>query len=234
MIYPFQDFTVKGILWYQGEGNRNDPEPYKGYMKDLILTWRKQWNNNKLPFYSVQIAPYAYEKHRNTPEIKANLIREAQMEIPQEISYTGTVVTSDAGDCDEIHPSKKEIVALRLANWALANQYRFKEVHYKSPEFKSMTINDNQVTIAFNFYHGDTFDISMEIDGFVIAGKDQVFYPASANWVDGGRAIILESKQVKNPVSVRYGFEDCFEGSLKSNSGLPVSLFRTDNWGITN
>lgn len=40
MIYPFRDFKVKGILWYQGKLNRNEPEVYKSYMEDLISSWR--------------------------------------------------------------------------------------------------------------------------------------------------------------------------------------------------
>ena len=140
MIHPFQNYTVKGVLWYQGESNRTQPNSYKDYMKDLIDAWRRQWKDNSLPFYFVQIAPFDYTKKKNGTSIRPNLIREAQSQITQEIKNTGVVVTTDAGDCNDIHPSKKEIVAKRLSNLALAEQYRFKNLFIKSSEFKSFKI----------------------------------------------------------------------------------------------
>jgi hypothetical protein len=160
----------------------------------------------------------------------ANLIREAQLKISHEISNTGMVVTTDAGDCNEIHPSKKEIVALRLANWALAKQYKFKDLKYRSPEFKSMIIKDNKAMLSFKFYKNDSFLKNKNVGGFAIAGSNKVFYHADAEITSDNKTIILSSKNVRKPVAVRYGFEDCFESNLKTQSGLPISVFRTDNW----
>ena len=227
MIHPFQNFTVKGILWYQGESDRNDPEPYKDYMEDLINSWRKQWRDKKLPFYFVQIAPYAYDQHRKTPKLKADLIREAQLQVSQEIDNTGMVVTTDAGDCDDIHPSKKEIVAERLANWALAEQYD-RKLSYKSPEFKTMSTSGNQVILTFKFFNDDFFIENNNVNGFEIAGLDKIFHPAKVTFNTDGKRITLISENVDKPIAVRYGFEDCFESNLKTQSGLPLSIFRTD------
>ncbi|MFQ3172963.1 MAG: sialate O-acetylesterase [Polaribacter sp.] len=101
MIHPFQDYKIKGILWCQGESNRMQPNTYKSYMKDLIDSWRNQWNNKKLPFYFVQIAPFNYFKNKKASNMGADLIREAQLKISQEIQNTGLVVTTDAGDCND-------------------------------------------------------------------------------------------------------------------------------------
>jgi sialate O-acetylesterase len=230
MIHPFQDFKIKGILWYQGESNRVQPNAYRGFMKDLITSWRNQWKDKNLPFYFVQIAPFNYVKNKNTPEMSPNLIREAQLKISQQILNTGLVVTTDAGDCNDIHPSKKEIVAERLANWALAKQYNLKNLNYKSAVFKSMSVKNNQAEIIFKFYNKDFFVESENVKGFAIAGSNKVFYPAKLRFNKDKKSITLYSEKVKNPVAVRYGFEDCFESNLKTNSGLPISVFRTDNW----
>lgn len=115
MIAPFQDFTIKGFLWYQGESNRNNPVPYKNYMHSLVNTWRSQFNSHELPFYFVQIAPYAYEKLRKTPAFKTALIREAQLQAAAEIKNSAMVVTADLGDCNDIHPPEKIKIANRLA-----------------------------------------------------------------------------------------------------------------------
>lgn len=230
MIHPFKDFKVKGFLWYQGESNRTKPKPYASLMKDLISSWRTQWNDNTLPFYFVQIAPFNYVKLKKGKVNYDNFIREAQLKTAQTIKNTGLVVTTDLGDCNDIHPAKKGEVAKRLANWALANQYKFSKLNYKSAEFKSMKVNENQAILNFNFFNKDEFISTENINGFSIAGADKVFYPAKVSINKNKKSVILQSDKVANPVAVRYGFEDCFESNLKTKSGLPISVFRTDQW----
>lgn len=234
MIYPFKNYNIKGFLWYQGESNCNYPKPYKDYIHTLINSWRAQWRQKNLPFYSVQIAPYSYHEIKDTPIINANLIREAQSLVVQEIPNTGVVITNDIGQCDNIHPPEKNILAKRLANLALAEQYSFKNIPYRGPEYKSMKIRKNKVIIAFNFYgknkDNQSFDSTKALKNFVIAGSDHIFYPAKVK-INKNQKLTIYSDKVKKPVAVRYGFEDCLEGSLFSKSGLPVSLFRTDTWG---
>ncbi len=230
MIHPFQNYTIKGVLWYQGESNRTQPKPYKKYMKELIFSWRSQWKNDKLPFYVVQIAPYDYTKYKRGTPFRPNLIREAQLQTAQEIKNTGIVVTTDVGDCNDIHPSKKEIIAKRLSNWALANQYNFKDLSFKAAELKSFKIKDNKVNLKFQFYDNDEFLETEKTKGFAIAGVDKVFYPAKVEFHKNRKQIILSTIHVQRPVAVRYGFEACFESNLQTKSGLPIAVFRTDRW----
>ncbi|MHC4213625.1 MAG: sialate O-acetylesterase, partial [Planctomycetota bacterium] len=60
MVHPLLPFPVKGGIWYQGESNRADGLLYFEKMKALIAGWRSVWNNKKLSFYYVQLAPYYY------------------------------------------------------------------------------------------------------------------------------------------------------------------------------
>jgi sialate O-acetylesterase len=233
MIHPFKNYSIKGFLWYQGESNRKNAGFYKDYMHTLVNSWRTQWQQDELPFYFVQIAPYGYEKYRDTRGLYANLIREAQSFAAKEISNSGVVITTDVGKCDEIHPPEKYIIAKRLANWALAKQYSFKDMPYRSPEYKSMKVKRNKAMISFDFFgtnkENRKINSKREFQNFVIAGADKIFYPAEVK-VKKNKKLIVYSDKVKNPVAVRYGFVDCLEGSLFSNSGLPVSPFRTDDW----
>lgn len=230
MIHPFQDFKIKGVLWYQGESNRSQAKSYANYMQDLIASWRNQWNDKKLPFYFVQIAPYNYVKHKRGKKNDDNFIREAQFKIAQEIKNTGLVVTTDVGDCNDIHPSKKGSVAKRLVNWALANQYDFNKIYYRSPEYKSMKIKSNQVKIRFKFWDKDYFIHTDDVKGFQIAGANKVFHPAKIVFDNRKKCITLNNEKIINPVAVRYGFEDCFVSNIQTKSGLPISIFRTDSW----
>ena len=236
MIHPFQSYNIKGFLWYQGEANRGNAPLYKGYMNTLISSWRKQWQQKSaLPFYFVQIAPYNYnDRYKSkTDAFGANLVREAQSFAARDIAHTGLVVTTDVGKCDQIHPPEKYVIAKRLADWALANDYNFKDIVYRSPEYKSIQIKNDEAIITFNFFgnkkENNILDNKRELRNFVIAGEDKIFYPAQAK-INRNKTVTVYSDKVKNPVAVRYGFVDCLEGTLFSNSGLPVSPFRTDDW----
>ena len=61
MIAPIVGFPITGTIWYQGETNviQKNGLAYTGKMKDLILGWRKVFGNKNMPFYFVQIAPWA-------------------------------------------------------------------------------------------------------------------------------------------------------------------------------
>ena len=233
MIHPFKNYTIKGLLWYQGEANRKNSHFYKDYMIALVTSWRSQWKNNSLPFYFVEIAPFSYENNKDTKAIKANLVREAQRLAANEIPNTGMVVTTDVGKCNQIHPPEKNVIAKRLANWALTKQYNFKNIPYRSPEYDSMKIKDDKAILTFRFFGENeanlSFDNNRTLENFEIAGADHIFYEAKVK-INKDQTLSVYSDKVKNPVAVRYGFVDCLEGSLFSKAGLPVSPFRTDDW----
>ena len=66
------------------------------------------------------------------------------------ISNAEMVVISDVGDCNDIHPSRKEEIANRLAYIALNKGYKYKAIKYKSPIYKSMKIIGDSIEIFFD------------------------------------------------------------------------------------
>lgn len=56
-ILPLQQFPIKGIIWYQGESNAHNREAHEKLFKLLVDSWRKNWEDNELPFimYSYQV-----------------------------------------------------------------------------------------------------------------------------------------------------------------------------------
>ncbi|MCB0776411.1 MAG: sialate O-acetylesterase, partial [Chitinophagaceae bacterium] len=64
----------------------------------------------------------------------------------------------------------------------------------------------------------------------LIAGTNKVFYPAEAK-IEKGK-LVAWSKNVKEPVAVRYQFCNACIGNLVSQTGLPVAPFRTDDWEV--
>lgn len=218
MIHPLIPFTLKGVIWYQGESNSGRAHQYRKLFPALISSWRKEWGAD-LPFYFVQIAPH----YQQSPGI-----REAQLFTYKSVSNTGMVVTTDAGDSLDIHPRNKTIVGERLAAWALAKQYGRKETVYSGPLYKSMQVQEEKIII--NFEHTGTGLVAKDgpLKEFMIAGADRQFVPAQA--VIEGNTVTVTSSLVHEPVAVRFAWKRFPRPNLFNGAGFPASPFRTDDW----
>ena len=125
---------------------------------------------------------------------------------------------------------KKE-VGLRLAYYALAETYGKNNAAYKSPTFKEMKLEKNKIRVSFNnAENGLMIKTGKAPTDFYIAGEDKNFVPASAK-IDG-KTVVVWNKDVKSPTAVRFGFTNTAMPNLFSKEGLPVNLFRTDDWDV--
>lgn len=58
MVKPLEGYPIKGVIWYQGEANSNNPALYKKLFPALVSQWRTFFRSPNMPFYYVQIAPW--------------------------------------------------------------------------------------------------------------------------------------------------------------------------------
>ncbi|MBC7721764.1 MAG: sialate O-acetylesterase, partial [Pedobacter sp.] len=141
MIAPLTNFTVGGLLWYQGESNENKGYQYRTLLSSLIIDWRKKFNDKSLPFLYVQLPKFRYET--KTPEqSKWAEVREAQ-QMALALPKTAMAVTIDLGEAANIHPTNKQEVGKRLA--LLYRQYfnGENELKVKSPVFEKVVFKNN-------------------------------------------------------------------------------------------
>jgi sialate O-acetylesterase len=229
MINPLIPYTIKGVLWYQGESNRNEPEKYKEFFSAMVKDWRNRWEIGDFPFYYVQIAPYMYGNNKAFQTVdNSAFMREAQLQCLDLIPNSGIAITMDVGDDYSIHPPKKKEVADRLLFNALNQTYGYKSVDYAAPIFDSQEIKDGGIIVKFKNAERGLYSYN-ELEGFEIAGEDKVFYPANAKIVNH-KDILVKSENVLNPVAVRYAWRNWIVGTLYDVNLLPASSFRTDNW----
>jgi sialate O-acetylesterase len=228
MIAPLVRFTIRGVIWYQGESNAGRAYQYRTLFPVMIRSWRNAWGR-EFPFYFVQLANWHASKAEPDESDWAEL-REAQSMTLRE-PQTGMAVTIDIGDENDIHPRNKLDVGRRLAAWALAETYRQKIIP-SGPLFDRFTIEGDKVRIRFKHGAGLKTSDSGPLKGFAIAGEDRRFVWADAR-IDGDTVIVSSPKVVK-PVAVRYGWADNPIANLYNKAGLPASPFRTDDWpGVT-
>jgi sialate O-acetylesterase len=236
MLHPLTGYGIRGAIWYQGEANKDEPELYVKMFDRMVRGWREVWEIGEFPFYYCQLAPFDYGK------VNSAYMREAQSKgllTPN----TGMAVLADAGSPFCIHPPKKKNAGERMALWALAKTYGLDRMHYRSPEYKSMTVEGRMVVIEFEMFGSTsgltTHDASgapsgyypseKQLFNFTVAGENKRFHKATA--ILSKSKVYLFSPAVANPVAVRYCFESTSATELFSVEGdLPVSSFRTDDW----
>jgi sialate O-acetylesterase len=222
MINPLIPFTIKGVIWYQGENNVSNPAPYKSHFTAMITDWRSKFSCGDFPFLFVQLAPYDYGTNS-----KSQLLREAQFQTLS-VKNTGMVVTLDIGNPKNIHPANKGDVGKRLANWALSKTYG-KKIAFSGPIYKSMKIGKGKIILSFD--NAGAGLVVKELNGsnnFLIAGEDKVFKKANVKVEE--RTLVISSSEVKIPAAIRYTWSNTDEGTFFNKEGLPSPSFRTDNW----
>ncbi len=225
MINPLTPYTIKGVIWYQGESNTGKPKFYSKLFKALINDWRIKWNQGIFPFYFVQLASYMKQNKQPVEDTWAEL-RNAQKSA-LDISNTGMVVTVDIGEENNIHPRNKQDVGLRLALIPSARDYGM-DIPYSGPLYKGYKVKQNKIEIEFdNVYDGLESKNNEQLQGFSISGIDGVFYWGEAKIVKN--KVIVFSNKVNNPVEVRYAWSSNPKCNLINSSGLPASPFTTKN-----
>lgn len=228
MIAPIRNFTARGFLWYQGEANLGDIDHYDKMMARMVEQWRSDWGDedNSMPFYYAQIAPYSYGDSQN---ISYPLFVEAQVRALSEIPNCGMAGTTDIGSENCIHPAQKFEVGQRLAALALMQTYGQSGFEPRAPRMESYEIRDGKVTVRLlRAGLGLTPWYGEPIKGFEIAGSDRVFHKANASI--SGNSVTVWSDEVKEPVAVRYAFRNYIENNLHNMFGVPAVPFRTDDW----
>ncbi|MDN3580734.1 sialate O-acetylesterase [Mucilaginibacter flavus] len=226
MVAPATPYTIKGIVWYQGESNTGKASVYGKLLTALIADWRKHWNAGNIPFIFAQL-PNFNEVRYLPAESEWATLREGQLQALA-VPATGMAVTIDAGEWNDIHPLDKKTVGGRLALAAEHVAYGEQGVVPTGPIYKSASINGNKIELTFNNVGtGLTTNDGDELAQFAIAGADKKFVWAHA--IITGDKVWVWADKITAPLYVRYAWADNPEGAnLYNKEGLPASPFRTD------
>ena len=94
--------------------------------------------------------------------------------------------------------------------------------------FRNVEFRDGAADVSFDCAEGMHSSDGKPLRTFEVAETEDIYYPATAEVV--GNQIKVYSKEVKNPLRVRYGWQPFTRANLVNGDGLPASTFRTD-WG---
>ena len=225
MLAPVVGYSIKGVLWYQGEANSARADEYTKLQPAMIADWRGKWQQGNLPFLFVQL-PGFMDYNYLPSESQWAAFREAQAR-SLSVPNTAMAVAIDLGEWNDIHPDRKKEVGERLALAAEKIVYG-ESIVAAGPLYQSSVIEGNKIIISFsNAVSGLTTSDGEAPAEFAIAGEDKKFVWANAT-VEGDK-IVVWNDAIAAPKYVRYAWADNpVNPNLVNKEGLPAGPFRTD------
>jgi len=220
MIAPLVPYAVRGIMWYQGEGNTGGAAGYAKFLPELITAWRARWEAPETPFYVVQLPNFKlHSDGRGTAWAEMRQAQAQALSLPA----TGLIVTIDIGTPDNGHPPDKSAFGQRAARLAEVEIYKTLTGDATGPLAKSATAEANAVRVEFDDVSSGLFVRGDQLAGFELAGADDKFVTATAK-IDG-RGVLVAAEGIRVPTAVRYGWMDNPPSTLYNGIGLPAAPF---------
>lgn len=231
MVREIIPFSMRGIIWYQGESNlmMGHIQIYSEMQKVLVESWRKLWGI-QLPFYFVQLAPYTYSIRRDKDMVMdwATLpeFREAQEKSLELIPDSGMAVILDLVDnLKDIHPTYKWELGKRLAKLALKGTYGRGDIVSDGPK----------VVKAYRSADGVVVEFDSELktnDGqaprhFSISSNGKKYFQVADAIIEGNK-VRLRNSNASTAAHVRYAWDEDAITNLCNTEGLPAWQFRID------
>ena len=228
MIHPLAPYGLKGVIWYQGESNVGRAEAYRRQLPALVNAWRQAFGNDGLWFLAVQLP--AFGTVREWPRSAWAEMRESIAVSTEALPFAASVVSTDCGLPDEIHPPLKKPIGQRLARAARALVYGDTSLVWSGPTFRQAEFVADRCTVLFDHVGSGLVARDGPLVGFSLAGRDQMFHPATGEII--GDTVVLTSAAVPEPVAVRYAWQDSPVANLWNRDGLPAGSFRSDIWEL--
>lgn len=189
MVQEIAGYSVRGVIWYQGETDENKAERYARLFSALIHCWREEWKKKnasagKMPFLFVQLAPYGTwmgNSNENYP-----VLRRQQEQVSKTVPDTYMASISDIGNVYDIHPKNKRPVGERLALLARKYVYGEEEILADAPEADQAEKEGDTLAIRFTNGRGlHIKDVDFSSNGFACKDIDEKLLPPILSGVNG-------------------------------------------------
>jgi sialate O-acetylesterase len=221
MIAPLEPYTLRGVLWYQGESNTEDAGHYAKLMTAWMADWRKRFEAPELPFLVVQLANYGDVPTEPTESGYAEL-RDAQRAVVAKDAHAGLAVAIDIGERSDIHPANKQEVGRRLARAARHVVYG-EALAPSGPVGSRASRSGKDIVVDFKDVQ-DRLTVlgARDISGFEVCGPSTGTCRFATAIADGNRVRITPAA---DSTRVRYCWADSPICTLYDGSGLPAGPF---------
>ena len=229
------NMPIKGIIWYQGEADAGLYHDYAKKLSDYISWLRneKAQTNKNFPIYSIELSPcFNNPDNAEWQYIDFGAVRGEMGILPSKTENFNICVTSDYWSdktyVNNLHPTNKSAIAMRLAFMIIAKEYGFGGTeYYFGPTLKSAELSDDKCEAVFSFENCAQGLVADKTDGFLVIDKDwNAIDDVSIEIIAPDKLKITAPKEicvVKYHTETQSTFgEHVF---LKNSAGVPASAF---------
>lgn len=215
MAQKVEQYSVRGMLWYQGESEAFSYSSYlyKDAMDTLVKYYSSKSLNKGYNFCFVQIAPWNEPSMTDWQGI-CNAQRKFYLDNP---GYP-MITIGDCGGGADIHPPRKYPVAQRLAYAALAAAYN-RKIEFTGPIAVAC---EGAKEIRIRFIHAE--GMHLECEDYIEMEYPEGEIVKSKIFIEGDCVVLKEVHE--KPQYLRYGWEPDYKINLYNGSKLPASVFR--------
>ncbi len=241
-IGPLAGMNLGGLLWCQGESNRDGAPNNKGFYCEAIQVLASSYSKifgfekGDMPVIVINIASHPYlEDAQNIPKWIEE-IADAAKKNPNIVNipiYDAplTYVNPPSPDVAyPIHPNVKRPGGTRAGLAAFHNFCKEGNGDYYAPTVSSYEAKDGAIYVTFdNAVNGlTTLNNSIGVHGFTVAGDDGLFLPAKAE-IQGKNIVKIWNDSIKEPINFTYAFNSHAQTANLCNSyNLPAIPFRSN------
>ncbi|MFD1394150.1 sialate O-acetylesterase [Lacticaseibacillus jixianensis] len=204
MVEKTAPYTVKAMVWYQGENDADHAALYEKLLTRLIIQWRSTFQQSSLPVYLVQLPQYQDEPHHAWA-----MIRQAQVTVSRQLEDIHLVSLVDTGEHHNIHPVHKRTAGSRLGSLILSQG--------RTPSVAAVSRAGDKITV--------TIDPATRLEdrgGAPVEGLlDGKWVPLQST-LHGNRLVITDTGHVRK---IRYAYRNAPTPAYFNEDGYPLSPF---------
>ena len=224
MVKKIMPYTMKGVIYYQGESDEDHPDIYADMMEGLIACWRRGFGDD-LPFLITQLAPLGEiigQGGKYYPQL-----REQQKEAAERIPGVWCASIGDVGNAYDIHPKEKRPVGERLALLARGHVYG-ENILCDAPEGASLKRAGNTLRIRFDhaeggLYISDSRPAPLAVYDSEGTAQDETLYSVSAERDE--LVLSFENELSADPYRVEFARTPYYEVNVYNMSSIPAFPF---------
>lgn len=224
MLKKVMPYTIKGVIWYQGESDEAHPEIYADMMCGLIRCWRRDWQD-ELPFIMSQLAPLGIEIGDGGKVYP--IIREQQEEVTRRMKNVFCASIGDVGSTYDIHPKEKQPIGKRMA--LLARGYVYGEdVLCDAPMPLKAERSQKEITITFIHADNGLKIKGIEVQALKIYNQKHEIIEKSLYKVSvvNNKLLIHFNKEISTKiVEIAFAKDPYYEVNLYNMADIPVKPF---------
>lgn len=223
MVQKLAPYTVRGVLWYQGESDdaiNGTQKNYKAALTAIMQDWREAWDNKELPFLVVQLP--GFYSWFGCVDQGFPMIRQCQKEAMDEDSYAWLCSISDAGERMDIHPKDKKTPGERLALLAERHIYG-RNILADAPCLRMACLEGDRIRLRFENAGSGLSVRGSRICALQVTADGQKL--DFSEMILGDMVILSLSGGPFEKVRVEFACEPWYQVNLYNSAGIPAIPF---------